>query len=134
MPTPQTTKKEFIQQMKDQHHNWEEIFSRYRSVNPQARPQQAYVNPPYLAPPGYVLSPFQPQRNWPPQGYNSYWENKTKSPDQSVGKPVEPRPQPQLPAPKQPLMITAGSAIPNQYHYNNQGNGPFRAKDRYYRA
>ena len=31
--TSQTIKKEFIQQMKNQHHNWKEIFNQYKSVN-----------------------------------------------------------------------------------------------------
>ena len=53
------------------------------------------------------------------QKYNSYWENKTKSSDQLIIKSVESRFQSQLSVFKQSLMITAESAILNQYCYNN---------------
>ena len=47
-------------------------------------------------------------------------------------KSVESRSQSQLPAFKQSLMITAESAIFNQYHYNNQENDSFWVKNHYY--
>jgi len=75
----QTTKKEFIQQMKNQCHNWKEIFNQYKSVNSWVKSQQAYVNFSYLIFFRYVLSSFQSQRNWSSQRYNNYWKNKTKS-------------------------------------------------------
>jgi len=96
MLTFQTTKKEFIQQMKNQCHNWKEIFNQYKSVNSQARSQQTYINSSYLAFSEYILSFFQSQRNWSLQKYNNYWKNKTKLSDQSIVKSVESRSQSQL--------------------------------------
>ena len=78
MFTSQTTKKEFIQQMKNQYHNWKKIFNQYKFVNSQTRSQQAYINFSYLILFKYVLSFFQSQKNWSSQKYNNYWENKTK--------------------------------------------------------
>ena len=77
--------------MKNQYYNWKEIFNQYKSVNSQARSQQAYINSSYLASLKYILSSFQSQRNWSSQKYNSYWKNKTKLSDQSIVKSVESR-------------------------------------------
>ena len=113
MLTFQTTKKEFIWQMKNQYHNWKEIFSWYKFVNSQVKSQQAYVNFFYLAFSEYVLSFFQLQRNWSLQKYNSYWKNKIKLSDQLIIKSIKSKSQSQLSVFKQSLMIIAEFAILN---------------------
>ena len=147
MPTASTTKEEFIQQMEDQRYNWEEIFGRYQNshkFNTKSRPrQQIDLKPSYSQRPSYqpqpVIIPYPqpvypptPHQNWPPQGYNSYWENKS---NQSAPKPTD---QPQLPAPKQPLMITAGSAAATQrrppHTFGRGTNFNARGRGRYERA
>ena len=134
MLTSQTTKKEFIQQMKNQCHNWKKIFNWYKFVNSWARSQQVYVNFSYVIFFRYILSFFQSQRNWSSQKYNNYWKNKTKLSDQSVVKSVESKFQSQLSAFKQSLMIIIEFIIFNQYHYNNQENNFFWIKNHYYCA
>src|SRR5436190_11279008 len=59
----------------------------------------------------YPISVYLLSSEWPSQDYNSYWKNKSNQASQPVSKLTD---QPQLPAPKQPLMITAGAAATSE--------------------
>ena len=121
-PTKATTKQEFVKAMEDQRFNWESMFMnsqpvRGRGSKPAVAPAKPPYNPrPYYQPSGYVPYP-QPypvpvyqQGGWPPQGYNSYWENKTQQQDSTSQNLTSCNDQSVLPASKQSLMITADAA------------------------
>ena len=124
--TVSTTKKEFIKTMKNHKFNWKFMFFLLFQFNKSDWRFQIKFSYNFFYSISYEYTSALNQnsvsnQNWSFIRYNSYWKNKDCQSDfRFIEKKIQfsSQSQSQLSSSKQLLMITARTAIFNQYQYN----------------